>query len=148
MIGIEINFESTYEKILYDLLKGIDSKKYNWNIVQQEIFYEDDLNMTLGSYLSKGMKFEEAIHDKGDYFVYFLNVQLYPKNAKESDIDTYDDFVKSDCELIVLFYDNSYIEFYIKSEYLWNIIMKNLKEKNIKYQVKTRENDTRTEMYV
>lgn len=148
MIGIEINIESTYEKILYDLLNGIDSKKYKWNIVQQEIFYEGDLNMSLGLYLPKGIKFEDAICNKGNYFVYFLNAQLYPKNAKENVIDTYDDFVKSLCDLIILCYDNSYIEFYIKSKDLWETIFKNLKEKDIKYRVKTRENDTRTQMYV
>jgi len=148
MIGIEIHLESTYEKILYDLLKGIDFKQYKWNLVQQEIFYEDDLNMSLGAYLSKGIKFEEAIQEKGNYFVYFLNAQLYPKSAKETIINTYDDFIKSPCELIVLFYDNCYIEFYIKPENLWEIIIKNLQEKNIKYRVKTRENDTRTKMYV
>lgn len=148
MIGIETNFKSTYEKIIFDLLKGIPFKDYEWNIVEDELYYENDLTKSLNFYIESGISFEDAIQNLGNYLTLFLNLQVYPKNAKIKSIETYEDFINSKCQLIVLIYDTSYIEIYFKEEKLKNIVLNNMKVRGIKYQIKTKENDGRTIMRV
>lgn len=147
MIGIEFELETTYEKILYDLLKDTVFVDYKWIIRQQEIIYESNHDKTLLSYLS-GTEWEKEIRFNGNYYVLFLNLQVYLKDGEESNIETYDDFVNSDCELIVLFSDNKFIEIYVKSNDLKKKIIKNIDAKKIKYKIKTKENDGRTKIII
>lgn len=147
MIGIEFEFKTTYEKILYDILKDIDFDNYKWEIIQQEILYENNYDKQLSPQLS-GTELEKKISSNGNYYVLFLNLQAYLKNSATCHIETYDDFVNSECELIVLFSDNSFIEIYVKSDKLKKIIFENLNDKKIHYNIKTKENDGRVIMMV
>lgn len=147
MIGIEFKLKTSYEKMLYDLLKNIDFNNYKFEIVEEEIIYESDPERGLPSQLS-GIEFKKEISDNGDYLVYFLNLQVYLNNSKVSHIETYDDFFNSDCELIVLVYDNEFIEIYMKENKLKEKIIQNLVTMGISYEIKTRENDGRYVMKV
>lgn len=112
MIGIEALYESSYEKLIYTLLKGIDFKKYDFYVVEDELFLEDG------------------------------NKKL-PDNFG---IDDYNEFLKSDCQFILLVTDNRYIECYFKDENIKKIFIDNLKADNISYEIKTVENDGRNAM--
>lgn len=147
MIGIEFKIKTTYEKILYDILKDIDFDNYKWEIIQQEILYENNYDKQLPSQLS-GSELEKEISSNGNYYVFFLNLQAYLKNSATCHIETYNDFVNSNCELIILFSDNRFIEIYVKSEKLKQKIFENLDSKKINYNIKTRENDGRVVMRV
>ncbi len=147
MIGIEFKLKTSYEKILYDILKNINFNDYQWEIVEEEIYYESNPERHLPSQLS-GRELKKEISDNGDYLVYFLNLQVYLNGSKISHIETYDDFVNSDCELILLFNDNEFIEIYMKENELKEKILQNLSSKGILYEIKTRENDGRTIMMV
>lgn len=147
MIGIEFEFETAYEKILYDLLKNVKFDNYKWIVIQQEILYENNYDKQLPSKLS-GSELEKEFSSNGNYYVFFLNLQAYPNNSEIYHIETYDDFVNSDCELIVLFSDNKFIEIYVKSDELKKRIIQNIEAKKIKYKIKTKENDDRTRMIV
>lgn len=147
MIGIEFKLKTSYEKILYDLLKNINLDNYQCRIIQEEIFYESNPERSLPSQLS-GRELKKEISDNGNYFVYFLNLQVYLNGSKISHIETYDDFANSNCELIVLFSDNEFIEIYMKSNELKEKIIQNITSKGISYEIKTRENDGRYIMKV
>lgn len=148
MIGIEFKLKTSYEKILYDILKNINFNDYQWEIVQEEIYYESNPERHLPSQLS-GRELKKEISDNGDYLVYFLNLQVYLNSSKTSHIETYDDFLNSDCELILLFSDNEFIEVYTKrTGELDGIVGTNVVTKGVSYELKTRENDGRTIMMV
>lgn len=65
------------------------------------------------------------------------------------DIHTYNDFLKSDCEILMLINDTDYFDLYLKDEELIYVIYNHLKShcfKNINYI--TDENDCRKKMNV
>lgn len=147
MIGIECEYISSYERILYDLLKNIKYDEYDWRFVQQEIYFDVDKNRKV-PYILSGVDFEKMIKSEDKYYCFFVNLQAYPSHQEQAEIKTYSDFVKSKCELIVLLSDNSFIEVYAKSSFLLQQIIDNIESKNISYQIKTIDNDGRTSMYV
>jgi hypothetical protein len=146
MIGIEIKKETSYEQVIYDLLKNIEFNNYEWVISQYEIIFENDNNNDDIPVCLSGKQIKKLIKDSGNYYVLFLNLQVYQKKSNFSKIESYNDFINSSCELIILFSDNSFIEIYFKSDYLKNIIIKNLDSMQIEYTVKTIENDSRKTM--
>ena len=146
MIGIEFIYKTTYQKVVYELLKGINFDDYNYHIVENEIIVETKDNMRLPSNII-GKCFLNYFN-KEDYFINFLNLQIYKKNVEPKTIKTYDDFLSSNCEMILLITDNKFIEFYFKDEKLRNIILENLGSLDIKYDIKTKETDGRNIMYL
>ncbi len=144
MIGIEATYISSYEKLIYTLLKGIDFKKYDFYVVEDEIIVEGG-----------NKKFPDKIvgdefldyFSKDDYYVIFLNLQIYNKGVEAFDIYDYNEFLKSDCQFILLVTDNRYIECYFKDENIKDVVLKNLDANNISYDIKTLDNDGRYAMY-
>lgn len=108
--------------------------------MQEEIFYENNLEKQLPTQLF-GTEFKKEINDNGNYYVCFLNLQVYITDSKTSCIENYDDFLNSDCKLIVLFSDNEFIEIYMKENELKEKIMQNIVSKGIQYEIKTKGND-------
>lgn len=144
MIGIEIEHESSYENILYDFLKGINFDDYKIDITEEEIYAENNFdNIHFNLY-----DFQNEISSKTNYYIIFLNLKLYNKKGKIKAINTYEDFLNSDCQMIILISDNSLIEIYFKEDNLKKIILNNLAEKNISYEIKTKGNDSRLLMSV
>lgn len=146
MIGIEFSYKTNYEKIVFELLKGIDFDKYSYSIMEDELFAESTGNKDLPNVII-GSDFLNYFN-KEDYYVMFLNLQVYLKGENIMKIRNYNDFLNSNCKLILLISDNSYIEFYFKTDDIKSVILKNLKSMNIKYDIKTKDNDGRTTMYL
>lgn len=86
--------------------------------------------------------------NKNEHLVIFLNLQIYSKGIESSEIKVYDDFVKSNCELILLIVDCREFEIYFKNNEIKDIVLNNLKSQNIIYKIKTIDNDTRYTMYL
>ncbi len=143
MIGIEATYISSYEKLIYTLLNGIDFKKYDFYVVEDEIIVEGG-NKKLPDKIV-GDEFLDYF-SKDNYFVYFMNLQIYNKGVEAFGIDDYNEFLKSDCQFILLITDNRYIECYFKEESIKDVFLKNLDANNISYEIKTVENDGRCAM--
>ena len=142
MIGIEFEYKSTYELLLNDIFRNIDFNKYEFSIKQKEVIYENELEYLKNE--MDGNEFKIAINSMGNYFVNYINLQVFLNNSKKDTISNYDDFLKSDCELVLLVSDNSCIELYFKDNELKNKILNNIKKMKINYNIKTIHNDCRT----
>lgn len=145
MIGIELNKENNYDRFINDLLNGIKFNEYKINILENEVMSEDIQNRFLNKYeildMIKGK-------DKSKYYILFINLQIFSGEEKNTEIRTYKDFLDSSCEFILLINDGSFVEMYFKNNKIKNIILNNLKDMNIDYIVKTKENDNRYIMSV
>lgn len=146
MIGVEFEYESSYELILKEIFNSIDFSKYEVSIKQKEVIYEDEQEHL--EYEMQGKKFKKAISINGNYYVNYLNLQIFPSNFIKSKILTYNDFLNSNCLLLLLISDNNFIEIYFKSNNLKEKILNNLKSMKINYTIKTKNNDGRTIMEV
>ena len=78
----------------------------------------------------------------------FALLQRYPLGASIGKIDSYEDFVASACDFLLLFYDEGYYQLYAKDEVLIRRIYDFCRERafeNVEFI--TDENDGRTRMY-
>lgn len=117
--GIRCRIPNNHGQILGNLLKPVDLTKYEWKLGSSEAYYVKE----------KG-KFEDFFTDvdygqgiKGSdlqnrllahsYYTIFVNLQAYPSGLTTS-ITTYEDFVSSDCEMIILLTDCTYLDIYCK----------------------------------
>jgi len=83
-------------------------------------------------------------------FVYVLSlvVHLYPSDAQNEWIDTYEDYKKSRCEMIILIYDSAYLEVYCKSIELLDNLFKIAKMSAVTADKIYEDTDDRTCMWV
>lgn len=144
MIGIEFKYSVYYTNIFKTLLKNINLDNYEWEIVELDASTKN--NEDIEQICSKDIR--KIVNSKEEYVTMFANIRTYPRKSKISIIDNYEDFVQSECELIILIYDVGEFEIYFKENELKEQILKNIKELKIDYTEKTPENDGRTEMYV
>lgn len=107
---------TNHSNILYQILKCIDIEKYIWyNIDSQNESWKNTMDNDLFDLCCyDGREFLECI--KSNHFVIFLKMQAYLKNGNFTEIHTYRDFEKSDCQLVLLIYDCSYVEIYSKNQ--------------------------------
>ncbi|MEG1798171.1 MAG: DUF2691 family protein, partial [Clostridium sp.] len=80
-----------------------------------------------------------------DYSIIFANIKAYPEKNISSEINNYEDYLNSRCELIILCYDVFYYEVYSKSENIIEVIKTNcIKNGFREVEYITKENDCRT----
>ncbi len=138
-----------HKNALKKILNCIDVKKYYWyNIKSQSETWkgnDGDILFTESSYT--GEEFLQCISQ--DHFIFFLKLQSYLKKSTYINIVTYKDFESSDCQLLLLINDASFIEIYAKDTNLINRIYNYALQNDFKeIQFITDNNDKRRTMNV
>lgn len=78
----------------------------------------------------------------------FVRIRRYPIGSAVNDMDTYQDYLESDCDMLVLFYDGGFYELYEKDEDLIHRTFQLCAEKGFdQVEYTTDENDQRYRMY-
>ena len=117
------------ESLFSCLVTIIDVTKYDWFIDDVDLNY---LPFSEGLY--KGAKFRECFANLCT--LSFFRIRGYPTNTIIGSIDTYDEYLKSKCKILVLYYDGGFIELYIKDmklENIYNALCSNTKAGNTAY---------------
>ncbi len=86
--------------------------------------------------------------ENDSYYVIFADLQAYSK-GEIVEINTYEEFEKSNCELVLLVVDSYYATIYCKDKDKLELLFKNAQNyafENVAYV--TDENDTRTGLTV
>lgn len=135
--------------VLWDILNCIDVEKYTWYFIdsQSEVWANaggDDLFM---SDCYSGENFSQLIKQK--YYIIFLKLQAYSDTYKFLDIHTYEDFVKSNCKILILVNDSNYFDVYLKDKVMIDVFYNHLKSHGFKnLDFITDKNDYRRKMDV
>lgn len=141
--GLRFENQNSYNSYLDKLLHGIDIRKYVWEIDEDQVFTKEGFLFSEDSYT--GDSFSELI-TQPSYLVFFINLQAYPIGIGYLDIETYDDFRKSSCEILIFVTDSIFVDIYAKDENIIETIKLNAERNNFtKIQYITDENDTRKE---
>lgn len=150
--GISFEIPNEYGCLLGDALQPIDVKIYNWKIGDgesykflngrlEEALFPEDQPILEGSEL-------ENLIEANEYYVIFANLQAFPK-GNISNIETYEGFTESDCELAVLIVDCIYATIYCKNQDTIELLHRNALVKGFKdIEYITDENDSRTRLSV
>ncbi|CAN7313634.1 DUF2691 family protein [Paenibacillus sp. LjRoot56] len=151
--GISFEILNEYGCFLGDILKPFDTTSFNWYIGGEESYFVNDC--TLGEPLFPeevyGMDGAvlKGIIENNEHYLIFVNVKAYPKEKIVKDIKTYEEFLNSDCQLVLLIVDSTYVSIYCKDKDLIESLYHNAKingYENVDFV--TDENDGRTRLSV
>lgn len=146
MRGIEFVTDIGYSDVLNEIFTGISLTEYDFYISQNELFSDSNLPAISPK---MDVDFFEKLKTCTPYYVFFFNLQAYRKGEMQQKIRNYDEFLKSNCQFIVLITDGRYFDIYVKDERLLLQFIKNainLDGKDIR--IKTNYDDGRTRMSV
>ena len=146
MRGIEFRYREGYGHIISDLLQNIPIKKYDWYNSDDEIIKDND-NYWVSADMN-GDELRRAFWNM-EYLVILITIQAYPKGSKTQKIVTYEDFMNSSCEIILLISDCTLIEIYSKDKNLILQFIENAEQCGCtEITIKTDKDDSRTRMSV
>lgn len=121
-----ISFMVRYDThILIKVLNRINVTNYLWinDLNQNEIWSSISGGIALAKDLYKGSDFVEEIHH--EHYILFMKLQAYFESFDSININTYDDFCKSECQMLILFADNKYVNIYAKDPGMIDILYDN-----------------------
>lgn len=128
MIGIKFQLKNEYSDFLAQIFDGIDVGKFAWVIAYEEILYQDEhrrlKNSFFGCDLMDGPGFCKRIKEK-TYYMLFADLKAFSDRAQVTEIETYEDFASSSCEIALFCDDAVYVDLYCKSEAMLNRIVEN-----------------------
>lgn len=123
MVGIRFKVRNEYNHIFSKIFENLKFENYRWDIVEDEIYDLDGENyLDKESYSNR--EFKKIIEDE-IYYPVFANIQIYRTQEKREDIQTYEDFIRSKCQLILLITDNEFVDIYTKNKTWLNTIYQN-----------------------
>ena len=141
--GIKFLIPNLTDTFISKILEGICVEQYIWKISEDEVYLEGE-SLFLSEKLN-GQDFRKAINHPR-YYVVFANLQAYPVSSDFCELNTYEDYLKSTCEIVVLITDCIFVDIYCKQQADIEIIKTNAVNNyfcDIEYV--TDENDIRTD---
>lgn len=133
MIGLDIKVKNKYSDYLNQLFRDIDLTNYLWEINVDNILYSENgekKENLFGADALTGEEFGKCI-SRDNYYMIFVDIKAYPLDSERIEIKTFEDFMKSNCEMTLLCTDSIYIEFYSKSKEILDKVYNNSKGSNI-----------------
>lgn len=124
MLGIEFKIPNVWGTVLNDILDGIETEDLIFKTDFEEVHLGTS-EFLFNKDIYTGLEFSKLIKNK-KYYPVFLNLKLYDKNTNyDDDIENYNDFLNSNCKLILIITDCEYVEIYSKDIKYLNIIKEN-----------------------
>ena len=141
--GISFLAKSTVDNDLYRIFKDFLLSKF-CNVA----FFEGQEDIELYGVM-EGEDFLNKISDE-NFYAYFLELFVFNtrSQADTEEINNYDDFLNSNCELAILIYDSIHVEIYCKDESAIEAIKCKLSDAYENVEYITDLNDIRTEFSV
>ena len=75
-----------------------------------------------------------------EHYPVHLNIQMYYKNSDVNEINNYDQFLISSCQLIIFIVDNVFVEIYAKNQTILERILKIFLRKEVKKHMNLLDN--------
>lgn len=147
--GVEFEILQQNANVLWQMLNCINIEDCEWYAVdgQEEVWNEKGNEDFFKTQHFSGKDFAQKV--KSNHKIIFLKLQAYFLDGIFSDVQTYEEFLKSNCQIIVLVTDCEYVEIYCKDINLLNQLYHHAlsqEYKNVRYI--TDDNDHRETMNV
>ena len=127
MIGLDIKVKNEYNNYLYKIFNGIRLSNYVWHINFNDFLYfknEDRREDFFDTDVMNGEEFFKCI-SRDSYYMIFVDIKAYSVGNKAIKVETFDDFIRSNCKLVLLCTDSIFIEFYCKDRDILNAVYNN-----------------------
>ena len=103
--------ENNAEKFFLHMNTLLDIPKYEWYVDDVELNY---IHFPSGKY--SGLEFQSMLSELTS--LSFARIRRYPIGTSIKDIDSYEEYVASNCDLMILFYDGGEYEIFAKENEL------------------------------
>lgn len=130
MRGIKFKIPNLQGSFISEILNGISLEQYVWRISEDEVYLDMEKPLFFSEVLN-GQDFRETICCPS-YYIIFANLQAYPTSNDFNELKSYEDFLKSSCEIAILIADSIFVEVYAKDEKIVSKIRINAE--NCKYE--------------
>lgn len=151
--GISFEIPNKYGSFLGEILKPFEMTEFIWRIGDEGSYLlkDDKLGEPLFPNEINGMDglLLKGLLEDNEYYLIFADLKAYRKGKNSADIETYEEFLNSDCQLVLLVVDSAFVTLYCKDNEKLESLYHNAKLNgfyNLKYI--TDENDTRTVLSV
>ncbi|MGE7613306.1 DUF2691 family protein [Paenibacillus sp. NPDC101420] len=151
--GVQFEIPNEWGSHLGEVLEPFNISQFDWYIGGEEAYQDTGEGkiepMFHGEiYGMKGQDLSETLKSRV-YYIIFANFKAYLKGEIIKDVLTYEEFLNSQCQLVLLLVDSLYVTIYCKDEKIINDLYLNGVRKgyeNVEYI--TDENDFRTSLSV
>jgi len=147
--GLSFRVPQATTDTLWQILGCLDVEKYRWyNIPYQEEAYLGSMGSgepLFGSEPLDENSFSRLIRQ--DHYIIFTKLQAYLGDGKFFNISTYEEFDRSDCQLLLLIFDCEFVEIYVKDAVAVKALYENAQQHRfLQIEYITNDNDCRTGM--
>lgn len=118
MVGISFWIPTNNEKSIRSIFDKIPIENYLWNLKEDDIYNIPCLKENQFLFTKKvieGTEFKNKINNK-KYLVNFCNLQAFTNLKEIRMIDSFKDYINSNCQLIILITDGRLVQVYSKHE--------------------------------
>lgn len=124
--GLSFTIPNQYGHFLQDILTPIPLDQYQWNVIDEEsyIVKDEQLDCLLfpKSTIINGRQLNELITQQ--HYLIFVDIKAFHSNMSW-EIVTYEDFLHSTCEFVLLVTDSQYVTIYCKDQEMLNSLYEN-----------------------
>ncbi|MCU4989567.1 DUF2691 family protein [Bacillus cereus] len=146
--GIFVEVSNEYDNLLWKVLKPINIASFNWRVGNEESYLIarvglDEVLFPEEPSVVEGLDLKNLV-EGNIYYLIFADLKAYPKGEIAIDIETYEEFKESKCEVVVLVADGDYIQIYVKDQEAIEMMYENALTQGFYVEYITDENDGRT----
>ncbi|MBD3918947.1 DUF2691 family protein [Paenibacillus sp. PR3] len=150
--GISFVIRNEYGSVLKYMLAPLPVAAYNWYVGGEESYrvVENEMEplFTREYFGMDGSTLQQIIEHPNVYLI-FLGLKAFPFNSEIIDVRTYEEFLSSDCQFLLLIIDSVYVAMYCKDQILLADLYYNAMNLGYeKVQYITDDNDFRTKLSV
>ncbi|MEI3893293.1 MULTISPECIES: DUF2691 family protein [Bacillus] len=146
--GIFVEVSNEYDNLLWKVLKPINIASFNWRVGNEESYLIARVGLDEALFpeepsVVEGLDLKNLV-EGNIYYLIFADLKAYPKGEIAIDIETYEEFKESKCEVVVLVADGDYIQIYVKDQEAIEMMYENALTQGFYVEYITDENDGRT----
>ncbi len=119
MACLDITVKNKYSNYLFRILEGIDLSKYEWEIITDDTLYFENRLLKQGIFNNNRILTGDELLScisRENYYMIFVDIKAYLVGKEGVKVQTFDEFLKSNCILVFICTDSSFIEVYCKDK--------------------------------
>lgn len=127
--GITFEIPNQHGNFLADILRPISLEDYDWHIGDEESYrvVKNELDEPLFQHAPKvinGSEMKKLLQNSKNYLI-FADIKGFRKNSASSKIETYEEFLTSECMIVLLIADCTSTTIYCKDKALLEKLYEN-----------------------
>jgi len=127
LVGIKFKVPIGYHDHLCKIFDSIDVTNFDWDIITDDIIDPDRTKNISGIFCADTVDGRCLLSriTKKSYQLIFADLKAYPVGSEHKTINTFEDYISSDCQIVLLCIDSAYIDFFCKNASVLDTVHKN-----------------------